>query len=551
MGAVEVARINGEWLYNPSFAQRNESDVYLIVAGTEGGICMVEGAMDGLGEEELITILFKAHEEVKKQIVWQKTICSEVGKEKRTVSEDQVWKSWNSRVAEYLTNDTIDLVFKGDNVERRQAFTLIKDAFFSKYATETESDDTLSTVVDYVYEEALKKRLTERIFEKKERFDGRKFDQVRPISVEVDMLPRAHGSSLFTRGSTQALTTATLGGGQDEQRVDDAIADTIEKSFFLHYNFLPFSTGETKPLRGPGRREVGHGHLAENALGSILPDKEAFPYTIRIVTDIIESNGSSSMATVCGGTMALMSAGVPIKQMVSGVAMGLLANAKDQSFQPLTDITGKEDAYGLMDFKVAGTKEGITAIQMDIKYKSGLPRRVFEVALEQARQGRLHILGEMQKVMSAPRAELSPYVPRVLTLKIPKDKIGAVIGSGGKVIQEIIERTGTTIDIEEDGLVKIFSRPGSNGDLAVSWVKILSGTIDIGAVYPGIVKRTADFGIFVEMAPGQDGLVHISTIPRDMQKDLDKAFPTNSLVRVKVLDYDTVTGRIRLKLVEE
>jgi len=551
VGVVEIGRIKGELIYNPTLDQRKQSDIYLIVAGNESGICMVEGSMDELPEQELIDILFKAHEEIKKQVVWQKTIRAEIGKEKETVPEDSIWKTWSDRAFGYLNNDVVDQVFKPDKLARRQAFSDIKDDYFGTYATEVEESGGSLAIAEYIYEDVLKKRITERIFEKKERFDGRNFDEVRPISVEVDILPRAHGSSVFTRGSTQALTTATLGGGHDEQRVDDVISDAIEKSFFLHYNFLPFSTGETRPMRGVGRREVGHGHLAESALASMLPDKESFPYTIRVVTDIIESNGSSSMATVCGGTMALMSAGVPIKKMVSGVAMGLLFNSKDTSFQALTDITGKEDAYGLMDFKVAGTKEGVTAIQMDIKYKDGLPRHVFEKALEQARQGRLHILTEMQKVLSAPRSELSPYVPRVISLRIPKEKIGAVIGSGGKVIQEIIERTGTTIDIEEDGLVKIFARPEAKGDLAVSWVKILAGMIEVGAKYPGVVKRIAEFGIFVELAPGQDGLVHISTIPRNMQQNLDQKYSVNSSVSVKVLDHDAVTGRIRLKLVEE
>ena len=551
VGALEVARVKGDWIYNPTYDERQKSDVYLIIAGTDSGICMVEGSMNELSEKELIDVFFKAHDVIKKQIVWQKDIRSEVGISKKDIPENDIWKTWYDRAFEYLTNDVIDQVFKPGKLERRQVFTDIKDTFFSEYSSEIEQDESMYTIIEHLFEDALKKRITERIFERKERFDGRAFDQVRPISVEIGILPRAHGSSVFTRGSTQALTTVTLGGGKDERRIDDVIADTIKKSFMLHYNFLPFSTGETKPMRGPGRREVGHGYLAESAIQSVLPDKESFPYTIRIVTDIIESNGSSSMATVCGGIMALMNAGVPIKKMVSGVAMGLLVNPKDGSFQALTDITGKEDAYGFMDFKITGTKDGITAIQMDIKYKDGLPRHVFEVALEQARQGRLYILQEMQKVMSSPRLELSPHVPRILSLRIPKDKIGAVIGSGGKVIQEITDRTGTTIDIEEDGLVKIFARPESNGDLAISWVKILVGIIEIGAVYTGIVKRIADFGIFVEMAPGQDGLVHISTIPRDVQKKLENVFSVDSFVKVKVLDHDSVTGRIRLKFVED
>lgn len=316
VGAIEVARVKGELVFSPTLAQRKESDIYLMVAGNDAGICMVEGSMDELSESELVTLIFKAHDEIKKQVAWQEKIRIDCGKEKVSVIEDAAWKTWTDRALHYLTDPVVDQLFKKDPNERRQAFSSLKDTYLASYASEIEADKSKSLVVDYVYEESLKQRVTERIFAKKERFDGRSFEEVRDISVEVDVLPRAHGSSVFTRGSTQALTTATLGGGQDEQRVDDVIADSIEKPFFLHYNFLPFSTGEVKPMRGPGRREVGHGYLAEGALERVLPSKESFPYTIRVVADIIESNGSSSMATVCGGTMALMSAGVPIKNMV-------------------------------------------------------------------------------------------------------------------------------------------------------------------------------------------------------------------------------------------
>jgi polyribonucleotide nucleotidyltransferase len=382
------------------------------------------------------------------------------------------------------------------------------------------------------------------------RIDGRAFDQVRAIDVETGLLPFTHGSALFQRGRTQALVTLTLGGGQDEQRVEDLMGGkTVEKSFMLHYNFPAFSVGEVRPNRGPGRREVGHGYLATSALEPMLPESDKFPYTIRIVADILESDGSSSMATVCGSTMALMDGGVPLKKMVSGVAMGLLGTP-DGVFKTLTDITGTEDAFGLMDFKVAGTETGITAIQMDIKHKGGLSKQVFEAALAQAREGRLHIMQEMKKVLSAPKPELSSLVPKFVTFKVPTDKIGAIIGTGGKVIREIIEKTTTTIDIEDDGTVKVFGQPGPGLDTAVAWVRTLGGLIERGARYTGKVKRLADFGLFVEIVPGLDGLVHISAIPRAKQQYLDKEYPIESTLQVEVMEYDPSTGRIRLKLVE-
>jgi polyribonucleotide nucleotidyltransferase len=328
--------------------------------------------------------------------------------------------------------------------------------------------------------------------------------------------------------------------------MDDILADG---RFMLHYNFPPFSVGEVKPMRGPGRRDVGHGYLAASALRAMLPSKEEFPYTIRVVADILESNGSSSMATTCGGTMSLMHAGVPIKKMVSGIAMGLLMNKKGE-FRVLSDLTGFEDEFGLMDFKVTGTDGGITAIQMDSKYKGGLSREILQAALEQSKRGRLHILGEMQKVMSKPNAELSDLVPKLISFKIAPDKIGAVIGTGGKTIKEIIEKTRTTIDIESDGLVKIFGGPDSEQDTAVNWVKTLAGQIEIGSVWEGKVRRVVEFGMFVELVPGQDGLVHISNIPREKQKDIARDYPIDSVVKVAVDDYDPATGRIRLRLLK-
>ena len=358
-------------------------------------------------------------------------------------------------------------------------------------------------------------------------------------------MPFTHGSAVFTRGETQALVSTTLGTKQDAQRIEELMGDTVDKKFILHYNFPPFSTGEVKPMRGTGRREVGHGALAASAIESVLPDASDFPYTIRVVSDILESNGSSSMATVCGSTLALMDAGVPIKDMVSGIAMGLLkgSNAK---FQALSDISGFEDNFGWMDFKVAGTQKGITAIQLDIKHKGGLPRSVFEIALEQARIGRKQIMDKMRETMQEPRATLSELVPQMVTFKIDQDKIGAVIGAGGKIIREIIDKTGVTIDIEDDGTVNIFGSPGEKLDRAINWVKTLSGRIEVGATYRGVIRRITEFGLFVELVPGMDGLLHISSIPREEQKDMAKLYPVNSDLNVTVMSYDSATSRIKL-----
>jgi polyribonucleotide nucleotidyltransferase len=549
VGIVEVARKGDTWIYNPTYQQSEESKVTLIVAGTAEGINMVEGCLDEVSEEELVDVLFNAHSYIKKQVAWQLEIQKEIGKEKEPIVDYLDWNAWYAKVGTFLTDDRVKRVFIADKVERAAAFKALKKEFKEVFAQEIIDNNLSEKVVGEVYETELKERITALIFKLNKRLDGRDFETVRNISVEVGLLPFTHGSAMFTRGGTQALVSVTLGGGQDEQKVDDLMGNTIEKSFMLHYNFPPFSVGEVRPMRGPGRREIGHGYLAASALNYVLPDKETFPYTMRIVADMLESNGSTSMATVCGSTMALMQAGVPIAKMVSGVAMGLLQNEASDSFQALTDITGTEDNYGLMDFKVAGTDEGITAIQMDIKYKGGLPRIVFEKALAQAKRGRAHILGEMRKVMTEPNKELSMLVPRVVTLKVPTDKIGAIIGSGGKVIKEIIEKTGTQIDIEDSGLVKIFGQPGQGTEQAVSWVKTLGGLIEAGTVYTGKIKRVAEFGVFVELAPGLDGLVHISTISRDHQKNLAKDYPVDTIAKVQVMDYDESSGRIRLKFI--
>ncbi len=549
VGVVEIGRVEGEWIINPSYPESLVSDVRIVVVGTDEGICMVEGSVNELSEKELVDILFRAHEDIKKMVAWQLEIQKDLQIKKEYSDED--WRVWEKQADAFLGDDLVKNVYIVDKVKRNQYIEELQETFLEKHQEKLLEPNVEKKVVEYIFKAVLKQKITESVIKFNKRVDGRAFDQVRSISTEVGLLPFTHGSALFTRGQTQALTTVTLGGGQDEQRTESIMNDAQEKgSFMLHYNFPPFSVGEVRMLRGPGRREVGHGHLAASAFKYVLPTKEDFPYTIRIVSDILESNGSSSMATTCGSTMALMQAGVPIKKMVGGIAMGLLKN-KEGSFAILSDITGFEDDFGLMDFKITGTESGITAIQLDVKNEGGFSRKVFEDALQQARLGRIHILNEMKKVMSAPNPSLSDLVPKVVSFSIHTDKIGAVIGGGGKTIREIIEVTGTSIDIEPDGLVKIFGGVDAHLDQAIRWVKTLAGQIETGSIYEGKIRRFADFGIFVELVPGLDGLVHISNIPRDLQKVFSRQLNINDVVKVEVLDYDDVSGRISLRLLTE
>ncbi|RTL05907.1 polyribonucleotide nucleotidyltransferase [Candidatus Dependentiae bacterium] len=548
VGVIEVARIDGQWIMNPLQKDIVTSDVRLVIAGTKEGICMVEGSAKELLEHDFIDIMFKAHEEIKKLVAWQESIVKECGKSKTPIEDVYQWNHWKNLVIDFLTNEKVTKAYIEDKIQRQLYFDALRTEFALLHVAEIEALRVPEGVIDYIFDSVFKEQLTELAFVHKKRIDGRASDAIRFIKTEVGLLPFTHGSALFTRGKTQALVSVTLGTGQDEQRIESLMSESEEDgSFMLHYNFLPFSTGEVKSLRGPGRREVGHGHLAASSLLYMRPSKEEFPYTIRVVSDILESDGSSSMATACGATMALMDAGVPLKKMIAGIAMGLLKR-KNGEFMVLSDISGVEDSFGLMDFKVVGSDTGITAIQMDIKYKGGLTREVFEKALEQARSGRMHIMGCMKQVLAAPRATVSDLVPKVITFKINTEKIGAVIGGGGKVIREIIDQTGTAIDIESDGKVKIFGGVNTKIDMAVKWVKTLAGNIERGDKFNGKIKRFADFGMFVELVPGLDGLVHISNIPKNIQKTYAKDFNIDDLVDVEVMEYDDNNGRISLRL---
>jgi len=550
VGVVEIAKINDEWVFSPSYAQAAESKTRIVVAGTKEGVCMLEGSSDGISEADFLNLLQTAHEKIKIQIKWQEDICKELNINKPEFKDEKFdWNLWESNALNFLTEDKLEEVCTKDKQKRNTIIKNFKQEFLDAHKDQILSEELSSKKVLYAFDNKFKSLLTDFVLKREKRVDGRDFDKVRDISVETCLLPFTHGSALFKRGDTQALVSTTLGGGQDEQRFEQLVGDETTSRFLLHYTFPPFSVGEVKPMRGPGRREVGHGSLAASALESILPDKDNFPYTIRVTSDILESCGSSSMATVCGSTMALMDAGVPIKEMVSGVAMGLFKGS-DNNFQVISDLNGFEDAFGWMDFKVAGTDNGITAIQMDIKNKGGLPWEVFEKALKQAKESRNIIMKEMRSVMTEPKKELSDLVPKNEVFKISSNKIGAVIGSGGKTIREIIEKTDTSIDIEDDGTVKIFGTPGAGLEKAVGWVKTLAGQIKDGERYEGKIRRHTDFGMFVELVPGQDGLIHISAIPKDQQRDMNKFYPLNSILPVEVAAYDQATGRIRLKIAE-
>ena len=556
---VRVARVDGQWVINPTFEQMEKADIELMVGATYDNIMMVEGEMNEVSEAELLEALKVAHEEIKKQCLAQIELMKEAGKEtKREYCHEVNDEDLRKDVAEKCYDRAYAIARAGnaDKHWRADSFQAVVDEYIEQLPPMTEeqlanyTEEQRVAMVKRYYHDVEKEAMRRCVLDEGIRLDGRSTTDIRPIWCEVDYLPGPHGAAIFTRGETQALVTATLGTTLDEKIVDDVLNQSKER-FLLHYNFPPFSTGEARPVRGVGRREIGHGNLAHRALKRMFPDD--FPYTCRIVSDILESNGSSSMATVCGGTLALLDAGVRMKRPVAGVAMGLISDKGNVKYAILSDILGDEDHLGDMDFKVTGTEKGITATQMDIKC-DGLSYEVLEKALEQARLGRLHILGIINETIPAPREDYKPHVPRLVTIEIPKEMIGAVIGPQGKVIQGIQEETGTVISIDEDeklgiGRVEIASKEKAGLDAALAKIKAIVAQPEEGEIYEGTVRSILDFGAFVEFMPGRDGLLHISEISWDRLDSMEQSgLKEGDKVKVKLIEIDKKTGKFRLSM---
>ncbi|OKS86651.1 polyribonucleotide nucleotidyltransferase [Mucilaginibacter polytrichastri] len=542
---VRVAKIDGQLVINPTLSQLEHATLEFIVAGSEHDINMVEGESKEIQEAELVEAIKFAHTAIKLQCLAQKELTVEVGK---TVKRVYSHEHSNEDLKKAIYAATYDQVYAiassaSGKDERSAKFKEVRDTYI---ATLGEIDDVTKFLAKKYYHDVEYDAIRNLVLDEGKRLDGRKTTEIRPIWSEVSYLPSAHGSAVFTRGETQALTTVTLGAKDDEQMIDGAFINGYQK-FLLHYNFPGFSTGEVRPNRGAGRREIGHGNLAMRSLKRVLPPADENPYTIRIVSDILESNGSSSMATVCAGTLALMDAGVKITNPVSGIAMGLITNEMGTKYAILSDILGDEDHLGDMDFKVTGTKNGIVACQMDLKI-NGLSYEVLTNALDQAKEGRLHILGEMAKTLSAPREDYKEFAPRIVTIKIDKEFIGAVIGPGGKIIQEMQRETGATISIEEkdnQGIVQIFADDKASIDAAVSRIRAIASKPEVGEVYEGKVRSIMPFGAFVEIMPGKDGLLHISEIDHKRIETMDGVFEVGEIVKVKLIDVDK-QGKLKL-----
>ncbi len=544
---VRVARIDGQFVINPTFKQLQQADIDIMVGATSENIMMVEGEMNEVSEAEMLDAIKFAHEEIKKHCRAQLELAEMAEKTvKRTYSHEendeelrkQVWERCYQRAYEVASSQN------PNKHERIEAFEAILEDFLESIPEE-EREEKEPLVARY-YHAVEKEAMRRCILDEGKRLDGRSSTEIRPIWSEVDFIPGPHGSALFTRGETQSLTTVTLGTKLDEKIIDDVLVHGTDR-FLLHYNFPPFSTGEARPQRGTGRREIGHGNLAHRALKRMIP--QGYPYVVRVVSDILESNGSSSMATVCAGTLAMMDAGVTLKKPVSGIAMGLISENKGQNFAVLSDILGDEDHLGDMDFKVCGTRDGITATQMDIKV-DGLSYEILEKALAQAKAGREHIMGKMMETLSEPRADLKPHAPRIEVIEIPKDFIGAVIGPGGKIIQGMQEETGTVITIEEidnKGRVEISANNKASIDAAMAKIKGIVAIPEIGEVYEGTVRSVMPYGVFVEFLPGKDGLLHISEIEwRRLEKVEDAGIKEGDKIQVKLMDIDPRTGKFKL-----
>ncbi|HSV76893.1 MAG TPA: polyribonucleotide nucleotidyltransferase [Bacteroidales bacterium] len=546
---VRVVRTEGQFIVNPTISQIAAADIEIMVAGSMDNIVMVEGEMKEVSEKEMLEAIRVAHQAIKVQCQAQLELAAMVDKAK--VKREYPVEAEDLDLYQEMKKELYQKIYEQaknpeGKADRKTALEVLKNEYQAKFSVEelATKGQFLSKYFGKIHKEAVRNM----VLDEKKRLDGRKPDDIRPIWSEVDYLPSAHGSSIFTRGETQSLTTVTLGTKLDEQTIDGAVFEGKNK-FLLHYNFPPFSTGEVKMLRGTSRREIGHGNLAMRALKPVIPDSNENPYTVRVVSDILESNGSSSMATVCAGTLALLDAGVKITSPVSGIAMGLIADPETKRYTVLSDILGDEDHLGDMDFKVTGTRHGITACQMDIKI-DGLSYELLEEALEQAKKGRLHILGEMAKTISEPRADYKPHVPRIVKMTIPKEFIGAIIGPGGKVIQEMQRETGSTIIIEEVGeygVIDIFSENKESIDAVINRIKGIIAVPEIGEVYTGTIKSCLPFGLFVEIIPGKEGLLHISEIDwKRLEKIEDCGLKVGEKIQVKLIDLDKKTGKLKL-----
>ncbi|MDY7094317.1 MAG: polyribonucleotide nucleotidyltransferase [Acidobacteriota bacterium] len=541
VGAVRVGLVEDEVVFNPTNSQRDIADLDLVVVGSEKAVVMVEAAANEVEEDVILECIFQAHEEIKKIIAVQQDMAREAGiKKPEWESPEPYPQELFDRVKDAIGEPLRKALFTAKKFDRRDNVNAVLDPFLE---TLPEDDDEIRGQVKKIVHTLEEAFLRETILENAVRFDDRKLDEIRDITIQTGLLPRTHGSALFTRGETQALVTATLGTRRDAQIIEEYEGESLQK-FLLHYNFPPFSVGEVRFLRGPGRREIGHGVLARRAITPMLPHEDEFPYTVRVVSDILESNGSSSMATVCGASLALYDAGVPLRAPVAGVAMGLIQD-EDDRFAVLSDIAGQEDHYGDMDFKVAGTREGITALQMDIKI-GGVSKQIMGQALEQAQAGRMHILDLMEKAAPQPSDDLSQYAPRLYTMEISKEKIRNVIGPGGKTIRSIIEETGCDIEIENDGNVIIASPDKPAAQRAIEIIERLTAEPEIGVTYSGRVMRVEGFGAFVEIMPGTEGLCHISELAPYRVGQVEDICTEGDEITVKVIDMDPDSGKIRL-----
>lgn len=544
VGAVRVGKIDGNFIINPTMQELTNSDLDLVVAGTKDKINMIEAGAKEIPENEMLAAFELAHEEIKKIVQFQEEIIRKIGKEKAELEIIKPDTALATEVKGKVSKEIEDVLYTPEKKARMEKLDGIKKGLMDYIKEKYPDNPEFLIMADKIFEEEINDITHKNILEYGKRSDGRKLDELRSLSADVAILPRTHGSGLFVRGQTQALSVLTLGAPSDAQVIDTMEEDT-KKRFMHHYNFPPFSVGEAGPMRGPGRRDIGHGALAERALLPIIPETTEFPYTMRLVSEILSSNGSSSMASVCGSTLAMMDGGVPIKKMAAGIAMGLMMSGDDK-YAVLTDIQGPEDHHGDMDFKAAGTEDGITALQMDVKV-DGVTTKILKDTMAQAKKARLEIMAKMKEALPSPRADISKYAPMIITIQIDPKKIGLVIGTGGKTINAIIEETGANIDIEDSGIIFITAPNTESGKMAEDRIKNLTREVKIGEIFEGKVVKVTDFGAFVEVTPGKEGLVHISNLADRRVRTVDEVVKEGDVVRVKVLNIDDI-GRIQLSM---